>query len=201
MCTNNIAKKSFFCGAMHKPTRTSAKCCVCFLAGPILSGIAQAPERFVLLCYSSLVCLVSLPANPLLQAASKCLPFQHVSDECLAPVAAAHVHATPLKQAPVKLQENVLNTWLPPMQAMLRPHHKLLVMHCGSSKTALLRYITIILNDAEQVRHMTAHTVVPMSDVFYASNVCRHVCCRSLLSCCWTVLAESTLEAACPEQQ
>ena len=75
------------------PTETSARCCVCSLVDPSLPGIAPAPERFVLLCYSSQLYLGSLPATPLLQAASKCLPSRHEKAVCLLP-APALVQAT-----------------------------------------------------------------------------------------------------------
>ena len=108
---NNVATKGSSVSAMHTPTKTFAKCRACSLADPNLSGICQAPERSVLLCYSSLTCLASLPANPLPQAASMFLPFQHVSNVYLVPAAVAHMPTTPLKQAPVKLQQHLCWTF------------------------------------------------------------------------------------------
>ena len=61
-----------------RPTKSCARHCVCSLVGPSLLNTAQAPGRFVPLCYSSLISLVCLQATPLSQAASASPPFQHV---------------------------------------------------------------------------------------------------------------------------
>lgn len=67
------------------PTETFARCCVCSLVDPGLSSIAPAPERFALLCYSTLPSLVSLPAIPQIRAASMSLPSRHAKAVCLLP--------------------------------------------------------------------------------------------------------------------